>query len=204
MNEMIPGNRPVTIYISAASDLMAEREALGRMIAGLPVTLAWRIIQTPLGAEPLDLDAVRQADLYLLILGGDIRAPVGLEWYTAYQARRPSYTFLKQGLARTLAGQAFMRDTGVEWQPFSSAANLRRQVERLLADFLLRHAVRYALTPVELEQLTALVKAEPELDQSSGSEGTGHSAVILSRERYAPSEGIIVDGGQINDPPEKR
>lgn len=194
MNKNIPTNRPVTIYISAASDLMAEREALGRMIAGLPVTLAWRIVQTPLGVEPLDLEAVRQADLYLLLLGGDIRAPVGLEWHTAAYARRPISAFLKQGPARTLAGQAFVRDTGVEWQPFSDAANLRRQVERLLAEFLLRHAIRFTLTPLEVEQLTVLLKPETETDQPAGGEGTGHSAVILSRERFMPSEGVIVDG----------
>jgi hypothetical protein len=192
MNEIIPGNRPVTIYISAASDLMAEREALGRMIAGLPVTLAWRIGQTPLEAEPLDLEAVRQADMYFLLLGGDIRAPVGLEWYTAAYARRPVSAFLKQGLARTLAGQAFVRDTGVDWQPFSDAAHLRRQVERLLVEYLLRHAVRFALTPAEVERLTALLKPETEPEQPAGGEGTGHSAVILSRERFMPSEGVIV------------
>ena len=48
-------NRPVTIYISAATELMAERESLARVIAQLPVTLPWRILQTPTGAEPLDL-----------------------------------------------------------------------------------------------------------------------------------------------------
>lgn len=194
MNEMIPGSRPVTIYISAASDLMAEREVLGRMIAGLPVTLAWRIGQTPLGVEPLDLEVVRQADLYLLLLGGDIRAPVGLEWHTAAYARRPINAFLKQGLARTLAGQAFVRETGVDWQPFRDPAHLRRQVERLLADYLLRHAIRFALTPPEVERLTDLLKTEAETEQPAGGEGTGHSAVLLSRERYLPSEGVIVDG----------
>jgi hypothetical protein len=39
-------NRPVTIYISASPTLMAAREALARMIAELPVTLAWHIVQT--------------------------------------------------------------------------------------------------------------------------------------------------------------
>lgn len=194
VHEMIPGSRPVTIYISAAADLMAEREVLGRMIASLPVTLAWRIGQTPLGLEPLDLEVVRQADLYLLLLGGDIRAPVGLEWHTAAYARRPISAFLKQGLTRTMAGQAFVRETGVEWQPFRDPAHLGRQVERLLADYLLRHAVRFALTPPEIEQLTGLLKTEAETDPSASGEGTGHSAVILSRERYLPSEGVIVEG----------
>lgn len=193
MNETLNNYRPVTIYISAAADLMAEREALGRMIAGLPVTLAWRIVQTPLGVEPLDLEAVHQADLYLLILGSDIRAPVGLEWHTAYYGHRPIHAFLRRRVARTPAGQAFIRDTGADWQPFTDAADLRRQVERLLVEHLLRHAGRYALTPLELERLTHLQASGQDSEPSAGDEGTGHSAVILSRERYMPNEGVIVE-----------
>ena len=82
-------SRPVIVYISAASDLMAEREALARLIAELPVTLSWRIVQTPIRAEIPDLEALPAADLYFLIMGGDIRAPVGLEWLTAERAQRP-------------------------------------------------------------------------------------------------------------------
>lgn len=194
MNETINPNRPVTIYISAASDLMAEREALGRTIAALPVTLAWRIVQTPIGgAESLDLETVRLADLYLLVLGGDIRAPVGLEWHTAHYAGRPILAFLKQGLARTLAGQAFVRHVNTPWQPFADAAELSRHVERALADHLLRQAIRYVLTPVEIEQLSALHSTETKPASIPKSEDAGHSAVILSRERFRPSEGVIVD-----------
>jgi hypothetical protein len=193
-------NRPVIIYISAASDLMAEREALARMIAELPVTLAWRIIQTPLGAEPLELEVFPVADLYLLVMGSDIRAPVGLEWLTAQRARRPVSAFLKQGVGRTPAGQVFIDQTKVAWQPFTDAADLHRQAQQLLIKHLNRHAVQYALTPAELDQLqqaldsmAALeeVKAEPE--QASGGQEAGQSAVILSRERYTPTEGVIVD-----------
>jgi hypothetical protein len=194
MNEAINMNRPVIIYISAASDLMAEREALGRMIAALPVTLAWRILQTPIGAEPLDLEAVRLADLHLLVLGGDIRAPIGLEWHTAHHAGRPMLAFLKQGLARTLAGQAFVREVNLTWRLFSDAADLSRQVQHALAEHLLRYAVRYVLTPVEVEQLSALQTTETKPTSSTLGEDAGHSAVILSRERFMPSEGVIVDG----------
>jgi len=62
-------NRPVTIYVSASPNLMAEREALARMIAELPVTLVWHIVQTPLEAKPIDIKAVQSADLFFLIMG---------------------------------------------------------------------------------------------------------------------------------------
>ena len=91
------------LYISAASDLEHERDILGRAVTEVPVTLAWRIVQTPLHGDPPDMQAVAQADLYLLLLGGDIRAPVGLEWQVARRAGRTPVLFLKQGAPRTPA-----------------------------------------------------------------------------------------------------
>jgi hypothetical protein len=187
------GNRPVTIYISAAADLMAEREALARMIAGLPVSLAWRIMQTPLGREPLDLETLAAADLHLLVMGGDIRAPVGLEWHTAQRSRRPGQAFLKQGIARTPAGQVFIGQTRQSWHPFHDTADLSRQVRRLLVEHLLEHAVRYRLTPAEFEQLRHLQEKADVSEPSASSGEAGRSAVILSRERFTPRSGVVVD-----------
>jgi hypothetical protein len=69
----------ILLYISAASDLALEREVLSRAIVEIPTSLAWRIKQTPVGDEALDLEAVAVADVHLLLFGGDIRAPVGAE-----------------------------------------------------------------------------------------------------------------------------
>ena len=63
------------LYISAALDLEKERESLSRAVAEIPVTLGWRVIQSPLHGEPLDTDAIAQADVHILLLGSDIRAP---------------------------------------------------------------------------------------------------------------------------------
>jgi hypothetical protein len=112
-----------------------------------------------------------------------------LGWSGAWQRNSRTFVFLKQGQARTPAGQAFVRDLEVTWQPFTDAGDLSRQVERLLAELLLQHAAQYALTPVEIEQLTALRNTET--SPPAQSEGTGHSAVILSRERFMPGEGVM-------------
>ena len=104
----------VTIYISAATDLRMERDALARMIAELPVTVVWRVFQTPSGTEPLDVEALQDADLHVVILGGDLRAPVGLELRQVQRAGRPSVAFLKHDVARTPAGQVFVNEAGVE------------------------------------------------------------------------------------------
>ncbi|HID86447.1 MAG TPA: hypothetical protein EYP55_03600 [Anaerolineae bacterium] len=188
-------HRPVVIYISAASDLMAEREALGRIIATLPVTLVWRIVQTPTAGESLDLEALQAADLHLLVMGGDIRAPVGLEWRVSRRARRPLVAFLKEGIPRTPAGRVFLQEAGIVWRPFTDAADLSRRVQRLLAEHLLRHMTRYALTPAEVERLEGLLTEEEkgEKEEALEGEGAGRSAVVLSRERFVPSEGVTVD-----------
>lgn len=186
-------NRPVTIYISAASELTAERDALARMIAELPVTLAWRILQTPAGSEPLDLEALAMADVYILVMGTDIRAPVGLEWDTARRTRRLSWVFLKRDIPRTPAGQVFINTVDHAWRSFSDAADLSQQVQRMLAEHFLQHAIRYALTPVEVEQLQSLRAEEEAVEQSAEpAAGADHSAVVLSRERFVPTEGTVI------------
>lgn len=109
---MTDTHRPVTIYISAAADLMTERETLARMMA--------------------------------------------------------THTF-------------------------ATVADLNRQVRRLLIEHLLKDALRYALTPVEIEQLQALQGSDTTPSEAVGRGAeAGQSAVILSRERYRPNEGIIL------------
>ena len=186
-------SRPVTVYISAAADLMAEREALARMVAALPVTLAWHIAQTPVtDADSLDLEALRVADLHFLVMASDIRAPVGLEWRIVSRAGQPSAAFLKRGVLRTPAGEVFIKDAGVTWQRFAEPADLVSQVRRVLVEHLLSHALRYVLTPEELARLEALPVAETPAEEAGRGKEAGHSAVILSRERFEPSEGVLV------------
>ena len=187
-------NYSATIYISAASDLMAEREALARMIAALPVTLAWRIVQTPIAeVEPLDLEALGSADLYFLVMGSDIRAPVGLEWLMARRVRGSAAAYLKRGVPRTPAAQVFINDRSMVWQTFGDAADLSSQVQGVLTEHLVRHAIQYALTPNEIAALEALPASDTAMDQVGRGEEAGHSAVILSRERFEPSGGVVVD-----------
>lgn len=187
-------HKPVNIYISAAADLAAERELLARMIAELPVTLAWRIGQTPLHEfDVLDLETVQTADLHILVIGTDIRAPVGLEWQVARYHHRLTLPYLKHGVSRTLAGQSFVRDTALSWQPFNNPGHLRNQVQQALVSHLERYQHDYALTLVEVEQLQAHLEAETSNETAVDTQGAGHNAIILSRERYEPSDGVSLE-----------
>jgi hypothetical protein len=184
---------PVTIYISAAPDLRVERDMLARTIAELPISLAWRIQQTPAEGESVDRESLRQAEVHILIMGGDIRAPVGLEHDIVQHVGRPAFAFLKRDVIRTPAGRVFAKQPDISWRPFVDARDLSRQVQHVLSEHLVRHAPRYALTPDEVESLRALLHDEAEGEEPAEGRGADHSAVVLSRDRFVPHEGKLVD-----------
>jgi hypothetical protein len=194
----------VLFYISAATDLETEREVLGRAVAEVPVDLAWRVVQSPAGNGPVDRDAVTNAGLHVLIMGGDIRAPVGLEWQLALQAGRQPVALLKQEATRTPAGQQFVRlvRDAQDWVPFAGAADLRRKVLSLLAEHILDHAAYYVLKPDEIAYLMAWQKelaSQPAAVDEETRGGAGESSILLSRERFEPSGGVLLRGRQPDD-----
>ncbi|MCS7062078.1 MAG: hypothetical protein RMN25_13065 [Anaerolineae bacterium] len=187
----------ILIYISAAADLLAEREALGQLISQMPTSLGWRVEQTPLDDREPNLDAVATADIHLLLLGSDVRAPVGLEWRVARRAGRSPSLFLKQEGLRTQAGDAFARELArhSEWRRFKTLHELRRQVAEVLVSHMAGSAERYALLPEEIERLRAwrrAVAAAKVVAAESDSGGAGASGVILSAERFTPSQGRLI------------
>jgi hypothetical protein len=194
----------VLLYISAATDLVQEREILGRAVTEIPVGLGWRIIHSPSRDEPVNDDALVRADLHLLLLGSDIRAPIGLEWHLARRAGRRPVPLLKQDVLRTPAAQSFVRFLGAQatWRPFKNLADLRFQALELLTDRLLEGAATYALS---LPEMTRLQEWLAELGSSGGGVGSserggaGESGVVIAPERFLPSEGILIQRGDGSD-----
>jgi hypothetical protein len=188
----------IYLYISAATDLRAEREILGRAVTEVPVPLGWRVVHSPAGDEPVDLEAVARADIHLILLGSDIRAPIGSEWQASRRAGRAPVLFLKDHALRTPAAQDFVRFVAQRdtWRHFQGLGDLRSQVLRLLAKNILDRAPRYALSPVEMVRLQSW---RAELDSNAGEVGeaarggAGESGVLLSRERYMPSDGVLLE-----------
>ena len=190
----------VLFYISAATDLQPEREILGRAVTEIPVGLGWRVVQSPSRDEPIDHDAVVQANVHLLLLGSDIRAPIGLEWQIARRAGRRPVPFLKQGVLRTPAALSFVHFLKAQaaWRPFKDAADLRHQVHVLLAQHLLDWAGLYVLSPLELARLEEWRAGLDALAPAAGDDirgGAGESGILLSPERYVPSEGVLIRPG---------
>jgi hypothetical protein len=202
----------VLVYISAASDLQPEREILGRAVTEVPVPVGWRVVQSPSGDAPANLDAAARADVHLLLLGSDIRAPIGREWIAARRAGRRPVPMLKRGVLQTSAAQSFQRyiEEHVAWRPFRDGAELRLLELKLLADHILAQAQHYALSPLELARLQAW-RAELE-GPGQGADavtrgGAAASGVVLSPERYVPSEGELLQApeeGRGHDQEEER
>lgn len=190
------------LYISAAPELRFERDVLARAIAEIPTSLGWTITQTPGSDHEPDLDAIAQANVHLLILGSDIQAPVGLEWATARRAGNSVALFYKSSSLQTQAAQAFVREAAKfgRWQGFSDAFELRWRALRLLVDHILGHGARYQISTAEAETLrtwrktlNARAKDKKTVDDRRG--GAEQSAVILTTERFTPSEGRLLRVG---------
>ena len=187
----------ILLYVSAAPDLALERETLSKATIEIPTTLAWRVKQTPGTDEKLDSEAVARADVYLLVMGSDIRAPVGAEWLAARRAGRTPTLFLKERIIHTPAATVFVHDLErhATWRPYDDAADLRRQVLKLLVEHILDRADYYRIGPEEFRKLRSFHKqlekaGKKFLDQTRG--GAGASSVILSPERFTPSEGKLI------------
>ena len=78
------------IFVGATSDLEAERAAIGRSVAELPVKIGIEIRRTPPLLPTLDEIARRLEDVHRVyfLMGNDITAPAGLEWHLAWRTER--------------------------------------------------------------------------------------------------------------------
>lgn len=192
----------VLLYISAASDLEVEKDLLGRVITEIPVTLGWKITHTPTKGGSPDLNAIRKADVHLLLMGSDIRAPLGSELLTSHRAGKKTELFLKKNLTRTPAARVFIREieTLAKWQYFENGAELRQKVLQLMADHILNRSNYYNLGPDEYQNLKSwreqLAKSKV-VPQEEIKGGTGKNGMIFSIDRYEPSEGYLIDENKI-------
>jgi hypothetical protein len=186
------------LYISAGPDLDLEREFIGQAVAGLPISRGWAIHYTPGIQERRGVDPspILEAHFHLLLLGQDISAPVGWELWTAKRAgRTPTGIAREEG--RTLAAQAFYRESGLDWIGYHQPVELVALVQKKLGEAILANPVAYGLAMTEWEPLAAFLKKP---DRARGMQapagrvdGAGRSGVILTPED-AGKGGVLIKG----------
>jgi hypothetical protein len=196
------------LFISGGPDLEAGHEAIGQAVAQIPApSLGWAIGRTPRQGERqfVAWDDIAAADVYVLVLGRDIWAPVGAELLAARRAGKRVLAHLMD-VPRTQAAQAFARDAAVEWVTCDATQQLAQRVQTTLVEEILVQGPVRGLLPVELEALRGFLERlrrgeleAPALEKEGGAGGGG---VILVPGKDLPSEGVLVGGeGKDRDEP---
>lgn len=182
----------VRLFISAGPAEEPARELLGRALAELPVNVGWVIKRTP------DVDTVAECHLFVLLLGSDIVAPVGLELWWALRTEKPILAYAA-GISRTPAGHVFWQENALlDWTRYADLPGLRRAFVRDISRFLLAYSDRYGLTPLEAERLRLLVA---ELDKAHAAAQTQPSEdTVFTKATGAGGGGVILAPGKDDIP----
>ena len=79
------------LFVSATQDLDAERAAIGRALADLPLQIGMEIRRTPAAGAALETmhELIANVDRFYFLVGQDITAPAGAEWLLAWKLERP-------------------------------------------------------------------------------------------------------------------
>ncbi len=184
------------IFVSATSDLEAERGVIGRTLAELPIQIGAEIRRCPpegVSYETL-FELISNVDRVYFLLGQDITAPAGSEWDLAMQLER-SLVACRTPRKLTPAAQYFLRSTYLqvtpsEWKVFHSETDLARMVGQDLIDYLLRKAGRFGLTVEEalrLQQHRKRMQPPASVEDDSGSSASG--GIILDKRLVADQSG---------------
>ena len=167
------------IFVSATNDLEASRAVIGRAVADLPVQIGVEIRRTPVHGAAYDdiFELIANVDRAYFLLGRDITAPAGTEWYLGWKLER-SILPMAAMVRRTPAAQEFVRNFPGEWTRFRSRAELARLITVDLVRILNHPTNRYGLTVHDLELLklhsARILKQTPDLrGDPGGAEGGG-------------------------------
>jgi hypothetical protein len=199
---------PIHLYVSTSSELAAEREAVGQIVATLPVTLGWQISHTPLAisttqdASTLTGNAeigmrIEECDLYALVLGQDLTAPIGFEVRSALaRGQRPGGGHLlgayRKECTRSPSARDAVRTLEVSWKPYSSLAAFSAAFRRDLLRTLLDIGPSLGLVLVDMAFLLKSQREEAGetqgVETDPGQDHAGHGGRILGREVWQAGE----------------
>ena len=175
---------PIRLFVSSSPDLAQERESLGQAVAELPISVGSEIKHTPRPGEDAGeaVAFLERCDLYLVVLGADFAAPMGLEWLRAQGTAKPVLAYRKRVL-HSPSAQKLLREWDVAWKEFDSPQELKAHATQALAQAVLDRGEQFGLHVDDVEGLLALVEAEEEETPAEPDRrrGAGRGAVILGQ-----------------------
>jgi hypothetical protein len=176
--------RSIQLFVSSSPDLAPEREALGQAVAELPISSGWEIKHTPRPDEDVSavFDFVQDCDLFVLILGADFAAPMGVEWQQARDTHRSMLAYRKRVL-HSPSAQQLLRESHLSWTGFESPQDFKGHLNQALAQTLLDGSEQFGLHLGDVEALLKLIQSDDEeiSDAPDRRRGAGRGGVILDR-----------------------
>jgi len=196
------------LFVSATRDLDAERAVIGRALAALPVQVGIEIRRTPASGASFETihELVANVDRFYFLMGEDITAPAGAEWFLAWKLERsilPLRSQIPAAGARarrpTPAASEFLREAIVQWVPFQTSAELARLVTLDVVRILNHPANRYGLSVSELERLAAhatIIQKTPMVAaRLAGSPYSLQPQALAAEPGGAEGGGVLLDHG---------
>jgi len=173
----------LSLYVSAAAEMDAECELLGQLLANLPRSARWTIKRTPPVEELANpaLDLLSAATAYVILLGADLVAPMGVEWEASEAAGLARFCYRRRDRAPSPAAAFFVHESGVAWQPYAAPGEFVAHFERALIKELVRGTPGYGLDLRAIEELVEHLREieQQERPESETRRGAGQGGVIL-------------------------
>ncbi len=186
--------RQLSIYVSASPEMDEECELLGQLLANITRSVRWTFKRTPgphLGENP-DLDSLRASQFYLILLGMDIVAPIGVEYRAAREQDLAILAFRNIETSASPAAAYFAQNMGIRWRAFRTPQDFIGQFERDLLARLIEGTPGYGLDLNEIERLSVRLEALREEDAQD------HKSAESDTRRGAGGGGIILPNGASN------
>ena len=173
----------LALYISAAAEMDAECELVGRLLAEGLKSIRWRIRRTPLHQDVNpDLLAIAASQFYLILLGTDVSAPMGVEWRAAEHAGAAIMAFRNQDKLPSPAATYFARNMGITWQDYKTPGDFAIKFERALLTRLINGTPGYGLDLTTIEDLASRLRAleTPAHQGDDQRRGAGQGGIIFA------------------------
>jgi hypothetical protein len=127
---------------------------------------------------------LRRCHFYLILLGMDIQAPIGVELQEAQSTGKTILAYRNAEATPSPAASVFARDARLPWESYHTPSEFAQHLERQLVEKLIAGTPGYGLDLGDIETLAARLKAmEEAMPQPEGEErrGAGQGGVILPK-----------------------
>ena len=178
----------LSIYVSAAPEMDLECELLGQRLARLAQSVRWTIKRTPSSREHVnpDLDMLAHSQFYLILLGQDIVAPMGVELRAAQAHGLAVLAYRSTHRVPTPAASVFAHQASLEWRPYTTPQQFALDFERRLIRMLIEGTPGYGLSLQDIQALAERLQEIQEPEQTERAEesrrGAGQGGIILPSE----------------------